>query len=51
MIDELWCAMPSQCLDCGKEWVAVFPLAAADIECPECGSDNTVRGFDDDEKA
>ncbi len=47
MIDELWAAMPSECMDCGHKWVAVFPLAAADLECPECGSDNTFRGFDD----
>lgn len=47
MIYEQWCAMPSECLDCGHEWIAVFPLAASDLECPECESDNTVRGIDD----
>ena len=46
MIDELWCYCPSECLDCGKQWVAVFPLAAADLECPWCYSDNTVRGHE-----
>jgi Zn finger protein HypA/HybF involved in hydrogenase expression len=46
MIDELWLGIPAECLDCGKEWVAVFPLGAGDLECPQCGSDNTVRFYD-----
>ena len=26
------------CMACGKDWVAVFPLTAKRLECPECGS-------------
>lgn len=40
---EQWCAGTAECLDCGTEWVAVWPLAAKQLECPECGSSDTVR--------
>ena len=29
------------CLACSHEWVAVAPLSAFELECPECG---TMRG-------
>lgn len=41
--DELWCSGTGECLDCGHAWPAVWPLAADDLECPGCGSTNTVR--------
>jgi len=41
---KLWCLAPSKCLSCGHKWVAVYPLAAADLECPKCSSTDTVRG-------
>lgn len=43
MSPDLWCSGTAECLDCGREWVAVWPLAADDLECPDCGSQNTVR--------
>lgn len=24
------------CMDCGKDWVAVFPATAQRLECPSC---------------
>ena len=44
----LWCTEPSECLDCGHKWVAVYPLGAAILECPKCNSTDTVRGEDDE---
>lgn len=38
-----WCAGQAQCLDCGREWTAVWPLGAEALECPSCESINTDR--------
>jgi len=43
MLDAPWCNGPCECLQCGKEWMGVWPLACDDLECPECGSRDTVR--------
>lgn len=42
-MNEQWCHGLAQCLQCGHEWVAVWPLAAEPLECPQCGSSDTVR--------
>ena len=44
MDDELWVSV-AECLSCGCEWTAVHPLNAANLECPACGSFDTVRDF------
>jgi len=38
-----WCAGSAECLRCGCEWVAVWPLGADSLECPDCGETDTVR--------
>lgn len=44
MLDDLpWLHGPAECLACGKEWMAVWPIGCADLECPGCGSTDTVR--------
>lgn len=44
--DEMWCSGPCECISCGHEWGGAWPLDCADLECPECGSEDTVRdGF------
>lgn len=40
---EQYCAGQAECLKCGHEWVAVWPLGAEPLRCPKCGSDDTVR--------
>lgn len=40
---EQYCAGPAECLACGREWVAVWPLGADALECPTCGSTDTDR--------
>ena len=40
---EIWCVSSGECLDCGYEWTAVHPLAADNLQCPKCGSSDTVR--------
>lgn len=37
---------PAQCLTCAADWMAVWPLGAEPLECPECGGNDTVRGDD-----
>ena len=29
-------ASEAKCLDCGFEWVAIAPIGAKDLECPNC---------------
>lgn len=46
MIGDLepgFCAGPAECLTCAHAWVAVWPLAAGYLECPNCGSTDTIR--------
>ena len=31
------------CVVCGHEWVAVFPIEAAKLECPNCSHLNTTE--------
>lgn len=38
-----WCTGNAECLTCGHEWLAVWPLGANDLECPNCGESDTVR--------
>lgn len=40
---EQFCAGQAECLACGREWVAVWPLGADALECPSCGSTDTDR--------
>ena len=42
-MDDQWCHGKAECLQCGHEWVAVWPLGADELECPACGSADTVR--------
>ena len=43
--DEIgpWCDGTASCLNCGHEWIAVWPLGAESLECPDCGSTDTDR--------
>jgi predicted Zn-ribbon and HTH transcriptional regulator len=43
MLDDPHVCGPAECLQCGNEWMAVWPLDCADLECPECQSTDTVR--------
>lgn len=38
-----WCTGKAECLACEHEWIAVWPLGANDLECPNCGGRDTVR--------
>jgi hypothetical protein len=40
---DIWCHGKAECLNCGHEWTAVWPLAAESLECPRCGSTDTDR--------
>ncbi len=33
----------AECLNCGHEWVAVWPEGCPALECPKCGDNDTVR--------
>jgi hypothetical protein len=35
--DGAHCCTRMTCQHCGREWVAVHPLGAAPLECPDCG--------------
>jgi hypothetical protein len=41
--DGPWCAGQAECIACGHEWVAAWPLGADALECPDCGSTDTDR--------
>ena len=38
-----WMAGLAECNECDNQWAAVWPLGAADLECPRCGSADTYR--------
>lgn len=38
-----WCYGMAECIMCGHEWIAVWPLGAEALECPSCSSDDTDR--------
>lgn len=40
------CAGKAECLDCKRAWVAVWPLGADNLECPNCHSTNTGRNIE-----
>ncbi|MCL2874753.1 MAG: hydrogenase maturation nickel metallochaperone HypA [Betaproteobacteria bacterium] len=42
-MNEQWCSGTAECFECDYEWIAVWPLGADALECPECGSDDTDR--------
>ena len=42
-----WCNGAAWCLDCHREWIAVWPLGADSLECPSCGSTDTDREQED----
>lgn len=39
----LWTYNLWQCLECARQFVSVHPLAIESVECPGCGSMDTVR--------
>lgn len=41
--NDLWANGMAQCLTCGWQWAAAWPLDAGDLECMRCGSTDTVR--------
>lgn len=42
--NAVWDASIVECLGCGEyQWVAVHPLNCDNLECPRCGSRDTVR--------
>lgn len=44
IVDDIpWLSGPCECLDCGYEWVGVWPLGADGLERPKCASLDTVR--------
>lgn len=40
---EIWKAGPANCVACGREWVAVWPLGADALECPSCHGQDTEQ--------
>lgn len=44
-MSDQWCAGYAECLSCGNEWIAVWPLGD-DLVCPECESTDTIREHD-----
>jgi len=44
MTEELWTTDHAQCLQCHHEWQAVYALGTDALECPKCGSADTVTG-------
>lgn len=45
-MSDQWCAGYAECLSCGHEWIAVWPLNGDDLKCPECESTDTIREHD-----
>lgn len=43
---EVYRTGTAQCLSCGHEWRARWPLAAEPLYCPECDSNDTYREAD-----
>jgi hypothetical protein len=37
-----WLAGVVECLDCGCEWAAAWPMGADALECPDCAGTDTV---------
>ena len=35
--DGPWCTAAMECVICGHEWVAVYPVVAPALECGGCG--------------
>lgn len=42
-LSEQWCSGMAECFCCEHTWIAVWPLGAEALECPECGSVDTDR--------
>lgn len=40
---EQWCHGGVDCIRCDRHWISVWPLGAAALECPYCGSFDTDR--------
>lgn len=38
-----WLCGDVECLACGTEWTAAWPVGAHDLECPGCGGTETDR--------
>lgn len=36
------CTSSVECVNCGKKWVAVYPLETKQLECPQCGKKDGV---------
>lgn len=53
MTEDFWASGYVECFNCGHEWVAVWPLGAAPLQCPACGTSDTERyeGSDQEEPA
>lgn len=43
-----WGSMLAECLDCGRQWVAVYAYGTdtSRLECPECGAFNSEEAED-----
>ena len=42
-VPEFWANGAAECLSCGWQWVAVWPIGADPLECKQCGSVDTTR--------
>lgn len=40
---NIWSFSLAECLACGHTWIGVHPLDCPPLECPACGSKDTVR--------
>jgi uncharacterized Zn-finger protein len=41
--EPVWCHGRAECLTCEHLWTAVWPVDAGNLECPYCGSTDTIR--------
>jgi hypothetical protein len=44
----LWITAPMTCVICGHKWIAVAPMCASTLDCPECEFPNEAPELDDD---
>lgn len=38
VMDDEWVAERAGCPECGRRWIAVFPVGTDPLECPECSA-------------
>lgn len=44
LVPERWMEGKVECLQCGYEFIGVWPMGSSPFKCPQCESYDTVRG-------